>query len=60
MNAFLASLSPLLKRITLQPKQPAAPEPLRPQGRPMTGFMATLSAEQRKAAMEYCGPDTHG
>jgi hypothetical protein len=60
MNAFLAWLSPLSKRITLQPKQPAPPEPLRPQGRPMTGFLSTLSPEQRKAAMEYCGADTQG
>jgi hypothetical protein len=36
------------------------PEPVRPQSRPMTGFLATLSAEQRAAALSYCGEDRHG
>lgn len=25
----------------------------------MTGFLATLTEPQRKAALDYCGPDTH-
>ena len=28
--------------------------------RPMTGFLATLTPEGRKAALEYDGPETHG
>ena len=60
MNALFAWLSPLSKRIALQAKPPAAPEPLRPQGRPMTGFLSTMTLEQRRAAMDYNGLDTHG
>lgn len=60
MNAFLAWFTPLSKRVTLQAKQPAAPEPLRPQGRPMTGFLSTMSPDQIRAAMDYTGQDTHG
>jgi len=29
-------------------------------GRPMTGFLALLTDEQRTAALAYCGDDTHG
>jgi hypothetical protein len=35
------------KGTTLQAPQPAAPEPLYERERPMTGFFATLSPEQR-------------
>lgn len=28
--------------------------------RPMTGFFASLTADQQKAALSYAGPENHG
>lgn len=36
------------------------PEPVYGGERPMTGFLATLTSEQREAALAYRGPDNHG
>lgn len=36
------------------------PEPVYGHERPMTGFLATLTPEQREAALAYRGPDNHG
>lgn len=36
------------------------PEPFCATPRPMTGFFATLTEEQKKLALEYRGDETHG
>jgi hypothetical protein len=36
------------------------PEPFCATPRPMTGFFATLTEEQKKLALEYRGNETHG
>jgi hypothetical protein len=36
------------------------PDPINAKPRPMTGFIATLTPEQRKAALAYRGPEGHG
>lgn len=36
------------------------PEPFCATPRPMTGFFATLTDEQKKLALKYRGDDTHG
>ncbi|MGN6488589.1 MAG: hypothetical protein ACTHLT_12320 [Devosia sp.] len=46
-------------RVRIEPKQPAAPEPLRKR-RQMTGFLATLTDEQREAVLSFNGPDLLG
>ncbi|MNT41425.1 hypothetical protein D3C72_1777850 [compost metagenome] len=60
MSELLAWLSDLPRKVQFHSQPAAEPEPLRSQARPMTGFLATLSAEQREKALAYCGPDTHG
>lgn len=44
----------------LGPKPLPDPEPFCATPRPMTGFFATLTAEQKKLALEYRGKETHG
>jgi hypothetical protein len=60
MSQVFAWLSGLPRMVQLQGRPTVEPEPLRPQARAMTGFLSTLSAEQRKAALAYCGDDAHG
>lgn len=36
------------------------PEPFCAKPRPMTGFLATLTEEQKRLAREHRGDDTHG
>jgi hypothetical protein len=48
------------RRPPLQRKQPSPPEKVRGRARPMTGFFQGLTAEQKKRALEYGGPDWHG
>jgi len=36
------------------------PEPVNAQPRPMNGFFAGLSAEQKKQALAYRGDESHG
>jgi hypothetical protein len=59
VTALLAWLSNPFRGGAERKRLPAL-QPLRAQPRPMTGFMATLSAEQKSAALAYCGDDTHG
>jgi hypothetical protein len=60
MNALLSYLNPFAKKVTLTSKPAPEPERLRPAGRPMTGFMATLTPAQRQAALAYRGSDHLG
>jgi hypothetical protein len=48
-----------LKR-SLTDKPLPEPEPLNAKARPMSGFFAGLSAEQKKEALEYRGEESHG
>jgi hypothetical protein len=57
--ALKRCLSSLYACVTLQDKSPAEPECLH-SARPMTGFFATLTSEQQKAALEYRGEENHG
>lgn len=60
MSQLLAWLSDLPWKVQFHGRPVVEPEPLRPQARPMTGFISTLSQEQRAAVFSYCGEDTHG
>jgi hypothetical protein len=59
MNA-LARVSGFLRRVTFHDKPLPEPEAVNAQPRPMTGFFATLSADQKKRALNYQGPENHG
>lgn len=60
MTALLNWLkSPFSGSVSLAQKMPE-PEPVRPNRRQMTGFLATLTPEQRQAALAYRGEDGHG
>ena len=58
MDAVFARKDP--PEVTLQDKPLAEPEPVFGQGRPMTGFFATLSAAQKARALAYRGDENHG
>jgi hypothetical protein len=61
MNAFTAVKDLLSSRFPkLEPKQPSEPEPAYGKPRPMTGFLATLTEDQQKAALSFKGPDLLG
>lgn len=59
MNA-IAKIGRLFDRIRLNDKPLPEPEPINAIPRPMTGFFAGLSPEQKKAALNYRGPEHHG
>jgi hypothetical protein len=60
MVALLARcFNSLYARVTLQDKPVAELEPVC-NARPMTGFFASLTPEQQKAALEYRGDEDHG
>jgi hypothetical protein len=44
----------------LHVEAPKPVQPLEPVARPMTGFLAGLTADQQKRALEYRGPDNFG
>lgn len=46
--------------VRLSPKALPEPEPICAKSRPMTGFLATLTDEQKKKAKAYRGDDHHG
>jgi hypothetical protein len=56
----LARLRDGMKAVGLLPKDPPAPERLFGKPRAMTGFLATLTPEQRKRVLSYRGDDTFG
>lgn len=47
-------------RITLQAKPPKDPEPVNATPRSVTGFFSSLSADQKRAALDYKGAENHG
>lgn len=48
------------RRIQFAPEGGCIPESAPEHKRVLTGFVATLTPEQRAAAMSYCGEDHHG
>lgn len=46
--------------VQFQDKPLPEPEAVNAQARPMTGLFASLTAEQKKQALEYRGEETHG
>ncbi|MGB8842848.1 MAG: tyrosine-type recombinase/integrase [Aliidongia sp.] len=53
-------LSPQLLAI-LRTEQPVPTlDPVYTESRPMTGFFAGLTAEQKRAVLNYTGPENHG
>ena len=46
--------------VTLQDKPLAEPEPAFGKGRPLTGFFANLTPEQKARALAYKGEENHG
>ena len=59
MNA-LAKIGRLLSRVRLTDKPLSEPEPINAIPRPMTGFFAGLTADQKQRALAYRGPEDHG
>lgn len=59
MQAFKKALSASFSflhretKVQEQDQNPVAP-------RPMTGFLATMTDDQKKQALDYCGDDTDG
>jgi hypothetical protein len=60
MNQLAARLSNFWTAVTLQDKPLAAPEPVFGTPRPLTGFYAGLTPEQKKLVLEYDGDESHG
>jgi hypothetical protein len=56
----LVRLTRLFSRVVLSEKPLPDPEPVNAVPRPMTGFFAGLTAEQKEAALAYRGPEDHG
>jgi hypothetical protein len=48
------------KKVVLQDKPLAQPEPDFGQPRPMTGFFSGLTAAQKASALAYTGEENHG
>jgi hypothetical protein len=59
MTALLARLSNLWPAVTLRDKPLAGPEPVYAP-RPMKGFFAGLTADQKREALAYRGEEDHG
>jgi hypothetical protein len=60
MNALAHKLFGWTSLVRLTDKPLPEPEPLNAKARPMSGFFAGLSAEQKKNALEYRGEESHG
>lgn len=55
-KSLLGSEAPSVR---LDARQPALPVPVHGEPRPMTGFFAGLTEEQKRRALAYRGPDYH-
>jgi hypothetical protein len=60
MNQLVARFANFWSTVSLQDKPLAEPEPVFGAPRPLTGFYAGLTSEQKKLVMEYNGDETHG
>lgn len=59
MEALRKAFSASFSFLHLERKLPE-PEPFLANPRPMTGFLATMTDDQKKAAREYRGEEKHG
>ncbi len=59
MNALAHKLSGWARTL-FEDKPLPEPEPVNAKARPMTGFFAGLTAEQKKQALAYRGDENHG
>lgn len=50
----------VMDRLSSSVRSRSEPETVCGPERPMTGFLATLSEAQKKQALAYRGPDSHG
>lgn len=60
MNSLQNMAHGLMKRVGFLDKTMTEPEILHGTERPMTGFIATLTPEQKERAFGYRGPENHG
>jgi len=60
MKALKKQAMRLFDRVRVQPPQPAEPEPVYADRRPVTGLFNSLTPEQKKKVLEYRGPEDHG
>ncbi|MER9391886.1 MULTISPECIES: hypothetical protein [unclassified Mesorhizobium] len=60
MRALKAAVSTMSLSGWFSAKPLPEPEAFCGKPRPMTGFLATLTDEQKKLAREYTGEETHG
>jgi hypothetical protein len=60
MNALAKLSRGWANLVRLTDKPLPEPEPLNAKARPMSGFFAGLSAEQKRKALEYRGEESHG
>jgi len=60
MKAVARKTGALYQRVTSPGKPLAEPEPVYGVPRPMVGLFASLTAQQRAAALAYRGPESHG
>jgi hypothetical protein len=60
MNALAHKLLGWTTLVRLTDKPLPEPEPLNAKARPMSGFFAGLTADQKKQALEYRGEESHG
>ena len=60
MRRILASLAQSTYRVLFDHRPLPEPEPVNSKPRPMVGFFAMLSDEEKRAALAYRGPENHG
>ncbi|UMY19093.1 hypothetical protein MMB17_07285 [Methylobacterium organophilum] len=60
MMHALAKFADRAYRVVFDSPPLPEPEPINARPRPMTGLLATLSAEQKAALLKYRGPENHG
>jgi hypothetical protein len=60
MNQLVARVTEFFSSVTLQAKPLAEPEPVYGKERPLTGFLATLTNEQKARVRAYSGDENHG
>lgn len=60
MNALAKQFQVFSRAVGLSPKAPAEPERVFGKARQMTGFLATLTPEQRARVLARRGDDTFG
>lgn len=60
MTRVFANLAYGAYRVLFDHAKRREPEPVTATPRPMIGFFATLSDQEKRAALSYRGPENHG